>query len=815
MRVSLKWLADFVDITIPADELAHRLTMVGIEVGKVEQTGASWNDVYVGQVISQVQHPNADRLLLVTIDYGVRTLTVVTGAHNMQVGDKVPIALIGATLIDGHYDDGRTITLKPSKLRGVTSEGMACSSKELGLSSEHEGILILDPDSQVGRPLVDELGDTVLDIEATPNRGDILSILGVAREVAALTGQPLRMPQIPDMPVGDLIGLEILDPDLCSRYSASLIHNVKVGPSPKWMRDRLQSAGQRPINNVVDVTNYVMLEMNQPLHSFDYTRIGGGRIVVRRARPGEVMWTLDGAERPLAPEMLVIADATHAVAVGGVMGGLASEVSDTTDTILLEAANFNPVSIRRTVQTLRMDTEAARRFEKGLPAAQTLPALIRATRLIEETSGGQAEPIIADVWPVKAVPKQIRLEESEVRRVLGIGFGPAKAAAILSSLEFQCQVEGDAVVATVPPHRPDVTLPADLVEEVVRIAGYDAIPSTQLHGPMPEPEPENDRDWEEKVRDLLVGAGLTEVITYPLTSQDRMARLLSGQGEADDLGQLAAGRVLITGQAPIKVSNPISIEMDCMRTTLAGSMLETVAANLRHEERDLGLFEVGRIYLPRPDDLPDERRQIAVALGAYRSGLGWGTRRETDFYDLKGIVEMGLARMGIAGVEFRAAQHPTFGAGRCAAVLADGGRSVLGILGELDAGVAASFDIEQRVYLATLDLEAMIALASPVRRVQDFSRFPALVQDLAIVVRESVPSAEIEGWIRRVGGKLVHEVQLFDLYQGTPIPEGEKSLAYHIVYQALDRTLTDAEVAKQHQRIVGALTHQLKARLRE
>ncbi len=816
MRVSLKWLSDFVDIDIPADELAHRLTMAGIEVGRVDRIGEGWENIYVGQVLSLRPHPNADRLRLVDITYGERTLTVVTGAPNMEVGDKVPIALIGATLIDGHYDDGRKITLKPSKLRGVVSEGMACSAKELGLSDEHEGILILDPEAVVGHPMAEELGDTALDIEPTPNRGDILSVVGVAREVAALTGQAVRMPAVPDWPARDIIGLEILDPDLCPRYSATLIRGVKIGPSPKWMRDRLQSAGQRPINNVVDVTNYVMLELNQPLHSFDYSRIGEGRIVVRRARPGEIMTTLDGEERELSPEMLVIADATHPVAVGGVMGGYASEVTEATDTILLEAANFNPVSIRRTSQALHMATEAGRRFEKGLPAEQTVPALLRATQLIVETAGGRAEPAYADCYPAKRSPTVLRLEESEVVRVLGIGFGVPREAETLRALQFEVREQDGSMAVTVPPHRPDVTRPADLVEEVARIIGYDAIPTTQLHGPMPEPAPSADLEWEGRVRNLLVGCGLTEIVTYSLTSRERLAKLMPVDGEGpDDLGGATGERLIDVRTPPLLLANPLSVEMECLRTTALGSILETLGQNLRHTDRDLLLFEVGRSYLPRDGELPEERRSVTIAMGAYRSGMTWGSRRETDFYDLKGVVETLLERASVPEVAFIAARHPTFHPGRCAVAVAGPGREVVGILGEVNERVARQFDIEERAYAAALDFERLLPMFSPAREVQSFSRFPELVQDLAVVVDEDVPSGELEAWIRRAGGRLVRRVELFDLYRGAPIPDGKKSLAYHIVYQAPDRTLTDAEVAKQHQRIVGALAHQFKARLRE
>ncbi|MBI3969593.1 MAG: phenylalanine--tRNA ligase subunit beta, partial [Chloroflexi bacterium] len=492
MDVSLKWLKDYVDLTAPADELAHRLTMAGVEVEEIERIGAAWEKVFVGKVVALRPHPNADNLQLVDVDYGEeRRATVVTGAKNLEVGNVVPLAQLGARLANYRKPGNPIEELKPRDLRGIVSQGMVCSAVELGLGEESDGIMHLDPSARIGAPLAEELGDVIFHLKVTPNRSDCLAMLGVAREIAAITGRQSRQPDVavaePGAPAADAVTVQIGDPELCPRYIAKIIRGVKIGPSPKWLQDRLVAGGMRPINNVVDVTNYVMLELGQPLHAFDYDKIGGRQIVVRRARPGERLTTLDGVDRELTPEMLVIADAAIPVALAGVMGGADSEVSDTTTTVLLESASFHPVSIRRAARELRLPSEASRRFERTVPTENALPAARRAAQLIAELSGGAVAAGEVDAYPRPVERRRARLELAEIRRLLGVDFAPAEVERILGALGFTLRRDGDAYDVEVPPYRVDVSRPADLVEELVRIRGYDVIPETLPTGAMPEP----------------------------------------------------------------------------------------------------------------------------------------------------------------------------------------------------------------------------------------------------------------------------------------------------------------------------------------
>ena len=839
MRVSLRWLSDYVDLVVAPEELAQRLTMAGTEVAAVEKIGAGWDKVYVGQVVSLAPHPNADRLQLVTVDYGEgRQITVVTGAFNIRVGDKVPLALVGARLVDAYSAEPRMAVLKPTKLRGVLSEGMVVSAKELGLGEDHTGIYILNPSAPVGAPLADVLGDTILELEVTANRADLLCMLGVAREIAALTGQRVRVP-VPEYPeegapAKSLVTIQIEDPALCPRYTAAVITGVQVKPSPEWMQRRLVAAGMRPINNIVDVTNYVMLEWDQPLHAFDYDKIRGQRIVVRPARPGETVTTLDGVRRELTEDTLLINDGEGPVAVAGVMGGLESEVTERTTTVLLEAANFNPISIRRTARRLRLPSEASRRFEKGLPAEQTALAARRAIQLMRELAGGAVAPGLADNYPLRQQERVITLAASEVERLLGVSYSVDQMVTVLEGLGFGVKVDGETMQVRVPYHRLDVTLPADVVEEVARVIGYDTIPTRLLSGQIPEPVQSVDLQIEDLVRRVLVGAGYTEIITYSLTSRETMGRLLPpgatpdtvlqafGQ-EGDDSAALAreiTERLIPLDVQPLEIFNPLSADASVMRTTALASALQTLSNNLRHFDRDVNLFEIGRIYLPRDGDLPEERRVLTLVTGAYRSGRRWGSREENDFFDIKGVVETLLDRLGIADCRFRPVVHPTFHPGRAAAITleSDGGASqgqLVGVVGEVNDRVLAAFDIDQPAYLAGLDLGRLIAVASLYRIYEPLPRFPAVLQDIAVVVDETVPASRVVDAIVKAGGQLVRHAELFDVYRGAPLPEGKKSLAYHITYQAPNRTLTDREVAMVDERIRKALRQQLGATFRE
>jgi phenylalanyl-tRNA synthetase beta chain len=878
MKVSLRWLSDYVNIALPPDELAHRLTMAGVEVETIQRIGAEWDreKVLVSQVTALAPHPNADRLQLVTVDYGRDTITVVTGAFNLAVGDKVPLALAGARVRNEHSGHWEWVTLKPGKIRGVLSEGMVCSPRELDLGQDHLGILILDADAPVGTPLVDYLGDAILDLEIK-GRWDCLCLLGVAREVNAIQqvqlGQPdsLRLPP-DDYPeeatgVNDLVRIDIADPDLCPRYSATVLRGVKIGPSPRWLQERLLAVGLRPINNIVDVTNYVMWEWNQPLHAFDYDKIRGQRIIVRRAGEWNSFCTLDGQGRDLTPEMLMIADAEGPVAVAGVMGGLESEVTEATTNILLESANFHPVSIRHTARALHIPSEAQRRFEKGLAPEQTVPAVRRATRLMLELAGGTAARGVADAYPCPPQRLPILLPVAEVERLLGLEYSLAEIGRVCDALGFQWQI-CNLQSAIITPHyqRTDVAIPADLVEEVARLEGYDQIPATLLAGRPPEPDLNPPRRWEELCRDVLVAAGCSEILTYPLTSQEALARLAVDATNDEGPAAEIARRLLDVSTSPLALANPPSPESSVLRTSTVPALLDTLARNLRHQDRDVALFELGTCFLPRQADpsgsspsepalnrspdpersegegavkgqsLPEERKVLAVACGQYRRGPTWGSREEVDFFQFKGLAEELLARLGIAGVTYQPAAYPVFHPGRCAVVavremVSKGKRESpalpapihsigcdvsgpVGIMGEVHPTVRQRFELGERVWLLALDLERLLPLASDERQHVPLPKFPPVVQDIAVVVDIGVPAARVAETVRQAAGGILADLSLFDVYQGEPIPAGKKSLAYSLTYQAPDRTLTDEEVARTRERIVQRLAKELGVTLR-
>ncbi len=820
MRVPLSWLKEYVDIVLPVPELAERMTLAGLEVESTKRIGAEWgrDKIVVGEIVEVRPHPNADRLTIAVVDHGAsEPEAVVTGAANIKIGDhgqKVAFARTGARLIDGYSEERRYVKLKPTKIRGVRSAGMVCSEKELGLSDEHEGILILDDDAPVGVPLQDYLGDTVLDIDLTPNLGRCLSIIGVAREVAALTGQPLKLPE-PTMkaggaPIAGQIELEIADPDLCSRYSAALIKGVKVGPSPLWMQQRLRAAGMRSINNIVDITNYVMLEWGQPLHAFDYDRLRGRGdgdnpvIIVRRARPGERITTLDGVERQLESEMLLITDGGGPVAIAGVMGGLETEIGLSATNVLLESANFNNLNNRRTSELLKLPSEASLRFGRGLPPETTVIAARRASEYMRQLAGGVIADGIADAYPVKPAAKTIALAAAEAERLLGIKLSRQRIVEILESLGFTCEPGKRAapIHVTVPYYRLDVEIAADLVEEVARIYGYDEIPDTLLRDELPPQRRNLALEGEQRVRALLVGSGLAEVITYSLTNLQSVAKLDPTQ-EAVDAANY------------IRLANPLTSEREYMRRTLMNSLLETLRDNLRFNDR-VDIFEIARVYLPQPDqELPDEPRRLGIAMSGPRHDAHWtGASDETlDFYDLKGVVETLLDRLRVGDCTFAPTEHPTFQNGRAATVSVGG--TEIGVLGEVHPLVRENFDLpEQRVCLLEIDLEALLAQVPSVYYYQAVSRFPAAVRDLALIVEESVPAVQVRDAMAKAGGKLLQKVELFDVYRGEQIPPGKKSLAYTLTYQAVDRTLTDEEVNRLQTRLQKKLERELGAQLR-
>ncbi len=797
MRVPLKWLSEYVDLTLIPQELAARLTTAGAEVGEIITSGGDWVGVRIGQVVRVDPHPNADRLCLATVDLGTgEHHTVVCGAPNIAPGQKVAFATEGCRIIDGHT--GQPTVLQAARIRGVESAGMVLSEKELGLSDSHEGILVLGEDAPLGQPLSTHLGEVVFDLEITPNRPDLLSVLGVAREVAALTGQPVRDPSIEYREAGPavkgLVSVDIRDADLCPRYCAALVQNVKIAESPAWLQERLAAAGMRPINNVVDTTNYVMLEMGQPLHAFDFKKIRRKKIVVRRAQTGEKLLLLDGSERELSPDMLVIADAEVPLAVAGVMGGLESEVDLQTTTILLESANFQPANVRRTSQALKLRTDASLRFEKGLSRELPLIAAQRAVKLMVEMCGGKAAQGIVDVSPGRQKDVRIAVTQARLQRVLGVELPTGQVRQVLTSLGFGCRwLPPDRFIVRVPYWRTDVSIADDVIEEVARITGYDQLPTTLLRGELPPHRPQPARELRERLRDILAAAGFQEVITYSLTDLETLAKVLGPE-------ELATNR-------PLRVANPMSRELEYARTTLRHSLLRSLAANVRSRPGLLALFEIARTYHPREDDLPQEVESLCAVLSG-RLPDRWDQPRgePVGFYDAKSVLEHALAAFRVTA-EFQEGVDYAYLPGRTAEVIA--GDQRLGLVGQVHPRVAAAFDIEADVVMLELDLDALLPhVAGPIHY-QPVPPYPPVEQDLAIIVDEDIPAARALGIVRSF--PLVRAASVFDVYMGSPVPAGKKSLAFSISFQADDHTLTDEEVAHQRQRIVERLRRELGA----
>ena len=801
MKLPVSWLKEYVNFTLPVEEMAHRLTMAGTEVSSAERIGGDWHDVFVGQVLEVNPHPNADRLRLATITIGAETHTVVCGAPNVATGLKVAFAKLGAELVDGHT--GQKSKLKPAKIRGVVSEGMACSEKELGISGNHEGIIELPADAPLGMPLTDYLGDIIWDLKVTPNRPDLLSVLGIARELAALTGQSIRTPLLTYPESGSAVGqtasIAIKNPDLCPRYCGGIITGIKVGPSPQWMQKRLAAAGLRPINNIVDVTNYVMLEFGQPMHAFDLDTLQGKRIIVRRAQPGETITSLDGAKRELNSSMLVIADSSRPVAVAGVMGGLDTEVTEKTASILLESANFDFTNLRQSAAALKMRTEASIRFEKGLNPELSSQALKRAMALTLEVAGGQAASGIIDAYPGKHEAKPVIITMDGIKRILGVEVGLPKIQSVLSSLGFDCQpVNGsDEMKVYTPYWRSDVRLPADVAEEVARIIGYDQIPTTLLHGELPQRLPGALLDFKERVRDIMVNCGLQEVITYTLVNQDKL-------------------NLVNAPQPALRLANPLSPEQEYMRTSLRSSLLSALSYNQRYDDQRICLFEIGRAYLPRQNDIPDERETLSVIASPMKSGQAVSWLKEEPlftakrgFYDIKGIAEALLYKLGILP-SFEQSNDSFLHPIRQVAINIRS--SPVGILGEIHPRVAENFLVEGVAYWLEIDLQTLKSLTTGSPTFKSIPRFPSVLRDIALVLDQTIPAKKVEQIVQ--AEPLVTQFTPFDVYTGAPIPPGKKSLAYRLVYQSPDRTLTDEEVDTVQERILNRLQKELEAALR-
>jgi phenylalanyl-tRNA synthetase beta chain len=781
--------------------------MAGIEVSSVEEIGSSWerDKVVVGQVLKVERHPNADRLKLATVDIGAEEdITVVCGAPNVSTGQKIVFAKLGARLFNTH--SGRIEPLRSANIRGFTSTGMVCSVKELGIGDDHDGILVLSGEPEIGTPLVDVIGDVIFETETTPNRPDCLSILGIAHEVAALTGQVVTEPSLdyPELgkPIKQQATVEIIDPKLCYRYTASVITNTTIGPSPQWLAEALIKAGQRPINNVVDITNYVMLEFNQPLHAFDFDKVKNEQIVVRQAHHSENLETLDGVKRKLSAPMLVIADSTEAIGLAGVMGGTSTEVSDSTTTIFLESANFDPVNTRRTATALKLSTGASYRFERSLRTELAPLALRRATQLILQIAGGEAAKGIIDRHPSPKPGPVLRVTDKRIRQVLGTDISLNKAEDVLTSLGFSIRdnSDGSSLQLKAPYWRSDLQIEDDVVEEIARIIGYDEIPTTTISRPIPPHTPRPMWDLKEEVRDHLVAAGMNEIVTYPIVSQDSLKK-------TETLEPI-----------PLSITNPMSAQFEYLRTNLRSSILETLATNWHTSlRRGLSLFEIGRVYISRGSqaktNLPDERETLIGALAGPSHPLSWLAKRETQmgFYDAKGVVQSLLSKLRVK-VAFEASQEASLVPGRSAMIICNG--QPIGIVGEMHPRILARFNLtEAPLAIFEIDLPKLLESAPKAGRgYVSPSRFPDSTRDIALVVNIEISSAQLEEIILQ--HKMVQHVVPFDVFTGQDVPLGKKSIAYEIVFQSNKDTLTSDQVTRALDDILRRLQQTFSAELR-
>jgi phenylalanyl-tRNA synthetase beta chain len=802
MKVSTKWLKDYITLKQSPEEMAELLTMSGNEVAKVITTGG-WDNVVIGELRAGAPHPNADRIRLATVWDGAAEHTVVCGAPNLTVGDKIAFASVGAHLIDGHT--GEPMRLKASKIRGVLSEGMCCSEKELGLSQQHEGILILPKDAPVGMKLADYMGDSVIDLEVTPNRPDCLSVIGIARELHALTKEPLSALGGSDIaypesgtPVESQIKITIADPDLCPRYSATLITGIKLGESPRWMQERLTAAGMRPINNIVDITNYVMMEWGQPLHAFDYDKLAGREIIVRRAKDGEQIKTLDRVFRTLSHDTLVIADRDKAVAIAGVMGGEETEVTAETKNILIESASFRPSSVHYTAAKLGLHSEASQRFERGVSRELTMPAVKRATQLVAEIAGGSPAMGVLDVYPGKRTPEPIRLTVGKAEAVLGEKLTLNEIVETLDLLGFEVKADAakNEVEAIAPYWRSDIRIPEDLIEEVARITGYDKITPAMLCEALPKQNPEPAFRLKRGMKNTLTGYGLQEIVTYALTSEPLLKKVYPESNTVNP--------------APLYIMNPMTEEQTCLRTNLRAGLMAALAANRRFEEGGINLFELGKVYLRNDVNLPDEPDMLTGVLAGARFEKAWNTSSDIiDFYDAKGIVEGVLASLGIRP-SFVESNDETFAAKKQAAVLVEG--NPVGVLGEVHPKVLAAFELAEPTYLFELNVTALLPYSAAPVIYKPVPRFPAVPRDIALVLDYGVPHEKVQDVITHF--PLVAQVKLFDVYSGKQVPEGKKSLAYSIVFMSPDHTLTDDDVNGVMEKIVARLNKEFGATLR-
>ena len=797
MNVSIKWLKEYVDFDLSPEALSERLLMLGMEIESIKQLGEGLDRVVVGRINTVDKHPQADKLVLCNVDVGSGAdAQVVCGSPNAREGLVAPVALVGAQLPNG-------LTIKRAKIRGEESQGMLCSEQELAISDEASGLMELPDETQIGAPIVEALGldDVVLELEITPNRPDCLSMIGVAREISVITENSLRLPAVNVQQgltdINNLTSVTIEAPDLCPRYAARVIRGVKIAPSPTWLQRRLEAIGVGTINNIVDITNYVLMEYGHPLHAFDYHRLTENRIVVRRAKPGETLKTIDAEERELTPDMLVIADAENPVALAGVMGGFDSEITDQTVDVLLESAYFHPPSIRKTSKVLGMHTEASHRFERGADPEGVIPALNRTTQLIAEIAGGEICAGIVDVYPSKREALNIKLRPERANFVLGTEIAPDDMCDILTRLGFTVS---DTFEVTAPTFRPDVGQEIDLVEEIARVYGFDNIPTTLPRGDIPIPKVVPKEDLRERVKMYLLQCGMMEAMNYAFYHPDVFDRIRLES--TDPLRQA------------VQIANPLSEDQSIMRTTLLPSLLANAQRNRNHQINDVQFFECSKVFIPNgTDEYPNEPERVAgIIAGNLGAGVYGDPLRPADFFDIKGVVEGMLGRCGVSNYTITHTDHPAFHPGRRAEIHVED--KALCVFGEAHPEVMENYDLPHEAYLFELDFERLVDVVEPMKQFEPIPIYPSVNRDLAIVLDADTPASRPTEVIRSAGGELVSGLHLFDVYTGEQVPEGKKSLAFAIEYRSTTETLTDEIVDRIHGGILEQLERELGAILR-
>ncbi len=828
MRVPLSWLREFVDIDMTPEALAERLTLLGMEVKGIDRWGADWQNVVVGELLAVEKHPRADRLSLTRVTVGTgEPLDIVCGATNIAAGQRVPVALPGAVLPGGRH-------IERTEKMGAVSNGMLCSGDELGVTSDADGILILPAGTPIGVPMADLFGDVVLDVDVKPNRGDALSIVGLAREVGAVTGAPLRFPPTDVVetgrPTAERLTVDVLEPGLCSRFVGRWASGVTIGPSPDAVQMRLLAAGMRPISNVVDASNYVMVELGKPIHTFDAAAVHDGRIVVRLAEPGERLETLDHVWRDLHPETLLIADPVGPLGIAGVMGGAGSEVGPATTEVVIESAIFDPVNIRRTAFRYALRSDASLRFEKGIEWRLAKLGADRTARLIAEWAGGTIASGVVDSNPVEPPAVHVMFRPARVNRLLGTAFTRQEQRDLLATVGIETvlavpgttvpvaggtrplEVEpgSDEVVdATIPSWRRDLAVEPDITEEVIRIRGFELVPPRLPDTSMP-PYRHDPLEVRDATRETLAGAGVTEVVTSALISPRTAERFPAVDDGAPDgePEQRAVGR-------PVTVTNPLSSQHAILRQSLLGSLLEVVSTNVRYGREDVAIFEVGKGYGATDDGATHEWWRLGLALTGSAEPPAWNRQaRPFDLDDAKGLIELVSRRLGFAAPTYTPlTDDPNLHPGRAARVAA--GAALVGRVGELHPGTVDTLDLRvERVLVAELAVAGLAGGRLEAARGATPSRQPSVERDLAIVVPVGVPASDVEGAIRRHGGRLLRAVALFDLYRGRPLDDAEKSLAYRLTLRADERTLTEPEVDAVVGAVVAGLGADIGARVR-